>query len=232
MGLLGSIISGQTRVQFIQNNNTVIQLDCSMKETHSRESPASEFPIENGDVISDHIIVKPFALEITGIISDSPIGGVGGLLTEVATSLTSKLVPKLGVVALGGAVALLGALSKSKSPSVQAYLQLIKLQESAKPFDVLTSLYRYPTMWIKSLSAPRSVDTGKSLEFTVQLTQLLLVSPQSVNVSIFANSALSANRGDLGQQGLGILNGFQQGLNNATSLIKKVSPHGLAGGPT
>lgn len=208
---LSGILTGKTKVQFVQNNNTVITFDASIKENHTRESPASEFPIETGQVISDHIIVKPFSLELTGIISDTPLGGLGGLLQEVGVTAASALLPPVGVVAISGALALFSALAGSKSPSVAAYGQLINLQQTAQPFDVITSLYRYPSMWIKSLSVPRDADTGQALLFTVQLVQLLLVTPQSVNISIFANPSLSANKADLGQADPGLLSDAQQG---------------------
>lgn len=211
MGLFGSIL-GQQRVQFIQNSSsTIIQLDASLKETHKRESPPSEFPIENGDTVSDSVLIRPFSLDITGIITDSPIGGVQGLITEGATSLVSALLPPIGVVAGAAAYGLFKSLSSAKSPSVAAYLQLLKLQENAQPFDVLTSLFRYPNMWIKALSVPRDAQTGAALIFDVSLVQLLLVTPQSVNVQIFANPGLSANKADLGQQGLELPNGFANG---------------------
>ncbi len=214
MGLLGAIF-GKQRVQFIQNNNTVIQLDASIKETHSRESPPTEFPVEDGSTISDYVLLKPFSLEITGIISDTPLGGAQGLITQVATTLGSSLLPPAGLAAAGAGVALFSALAGSDSPSVAAYGQLLQLQQIAQPFDVLTSLHRYPNMWIKSISAPRDSETGKVLLFTVNLVQLLLVTPQSVNVQIFSNPALSANIADLGQQETGI-SGFQSGVNAAT----------------
>jgi len=212
MGLFGAILANKQLVQFIQNpTGTVIQLDASLKETHSRSSTATKFPIENGNNISDHIIISPVSLSIDGIISDTPIGGLKGLITEAATTLTSALVPPVGLAALAGGVALFSALSGSKSPSVQAYLQLLQLQENAMPFDVLTTLYRYNNMWIEDLSAPREVENGNALIFTVKLSQLLIVAPQSINISIFANPGLAAGQGDLGRQGLGYANAFQQG---------------------
>ena len=215
MGLLGSVLAGQTKVQFIQNGtNTIIQFDASIKEEHQRESVPTEFPVENGNIISDHMIVKPLNLELTGIISDTPIGGTQQLLTEVATTLTSKLLPPIGLVAGAAGVALFSALAKSTSPSVAAFGQLLQLQAGIpplgpQPFDVLTSLQRYPSMWIKNISVPRDPDTGKVLLFTVSLTQLILVSPQSVNVQILANPAVGAAQADTGQQSLG--NPFQTG---------------------
>jgi hypothetical protein len=220
MGLLGSIFGQATRVQFIQNaTSTVIQFDASLKETHSRKSTPTKFPIENGQTISDHVVLEPFELELNGIITDTPIGGVQGLITEVSTTVASALLPPVGVIAAAGAYSLFTALSNSKSPSVAAYGQLLQLQANAQPFDVLTSLYRYPSMWISNITVPRDSGTGKSLVFTVSLTQLLLVSPQSVNVQIFANPGLSANQGDLGQQGLGLPNGFSAGQAAFNNLV-------------
>lgn len=211
MGLFGSIL-GQQRVQFIQNStSTIIQLDASLKETHKRESPPSEFPVENGDTVSDSMLIRPFQLDITGIITDTPIGGLQGLLTEGATSLVSSLLPPVGVLAGAAAFGLFTSLSGAKSPSVAAYQQLLAMQANAQAFDVLTSLYRYPGMRIKSLSVPRDSTTGSSLIFDVSLAQIIVVTPQSVNVQIFANPGLSANKADLGQQGLQLPNGFANG---------------------
>jgi hypothetical protein len=223
---LTSILGGKTRVQFIQNNKTVITLDASINETHTRESPPTEFPVESGPTVSDHIIVKPFALEITGIISDTPIGGLGGLLQEAATSLATKLIPPAGISAVTGAMGLISSLAGSKSPSVAAYGQIIQLQQNGQPFDVLTTLYRYPNMWIKSISVPRDAQNGNVLLFTVNLVQLLLVTPQSVNVQIFANPALSANNADVGNQANGISNGFAAGYSDTTSGIKAITGGG------
>lgn len=227
MGLLG--LAGKTTlVQFIQNStSTVIQLDASLKEVHSRASTPTKNPVENGETVSDHVIVGPFMLELTGIITDSPIGGLGGILTEVATSAISALIPPVAVAALSTGVAAFTAISKSPSPSVAAYNQLLNIQASAQPFDILTSLYRYPNMWISNLSVPRDSETGNCLIFTVSLEQLLLVAPQSVNIQVLANPGLAANQGDLGQQGSGIPNGFQQGFSDTNSAIKAVVPGGI-----
>ena len=209
MGLVGAIL-GKKRVQFIQNNSTVIQFDASIKEDHGRESTPTEFPVEDGTTISDHMILRPFSLELTGTISDTPIGNLKGLLTEAATSVTAKLTPPVGVVALGAGFALFSALAKSSKPSVAAYGQLLQLQAAAVPFDVITTLYRYKSMWIKKISTPRESATANELMFTISLVQLILVQPQSVNIQIFANPGLAANTADVGNQSAE-LNGFKQG---------------------
>lgn len=213
MGLLSQVLGQNQRVQFIQNSSsTVIQLDASLKENHSRKSTLTKFPIENGTSVSDHKILEPFELEITGIITDSPLSGVQQLITEVATTAASALIPPVGVIAATTAGSLLfRAIANAQSPSVAAYLQLLQLQSNAAPFDVITSLYRYPSMWISNLSVPRDAETGKALIFTVSLTQGQLVQPQSVNIQIFSNPGLAANQADLGQQPLNLPSAAQAG---------------------
>jgi len=227
---LQSIFSSKKRVQFIQNNKTVITIDASMNEQHSRASPPTKFAVEQGTNISDHIILEPHDLEIHGIISDNPIGGLKGAITELATTFASQLIPPAGLALAGSAISLISALSGSKSPSVAAYAQLLQLQQNGAPFDVLTSLYRYPSMWISHISVPREAASGNALIFTVKLTQLLIVSPQLVNIQIFANPSLSANKTDTGNAGTGIPNGFSQGLSDTNAAIKNVVPGGIAGG--
>lgn len=200
MGLLGLNIGPKQRVQFIQNATaTVIEFDASLKETHIRNSPPTKFPIEDGTNISDHVILEPFELDLNAIITDSPIGGITGLLTETATTLTSSLLPPVGLIGAAGAYSLISGL-KATSRSVSYYNQILQLQQNKQPFDVLTSIYRYPSMWIASLSVPRDSETGSSLIFNMKLVQLILVIPQSVSVQIFANPALAANQANLGQQ--------------------------------
>ena len=224
---LASLIGKTKKVRFIVNNNDVIVLDASVKEDHSRRSPATKLPVENGQTVSDNIIVEPFSLSITGIISDTPIGGTTGLLTEVATTVASYLTPPLGLIGAAAGISLFKSLTGSSNPSIAAYGQLLLLQAGdattnppsyPQPVDVFTTLYYYPSMWIEEISAPRDSGTGNVLEFTVKLSQLLLVQPQTVNVSVFANPSLSANLADQGEKS-GLPNGFADGK----SLIGKIA---------
>jgi hypothetical protein len=203
MGLL-SLLGAKQKVTFIQSaqpgaqDKVVFTIDCTVSESHSRESPPTEFPVEDGTTVSDFILVRPFQLELHGIISDTPLSLINSLLTTGATAI----VPSAGIIAASGAFALYSALAKTRKPSVVAFGQLLQLQASRQPFDVLTSLQRYPSMWIKSLTVPRDAQTGDVLNFQVQLVQLIVVSPQTVNIRQFANPSLAAGASDVGTQQL------------------------------
>ena len=209
---IAQLVGKSKKVRFVINNNDVIVIDATLKEDHSRKSPASKFPVEGGQNVSDNIMVEPFQLTITGIITDTPIGTQNQLITEVASTLTSRLLPPAGILAASAGYALFKTIAESKSPSVAAYGKLLLLQsgdQSAnpptypQPVDVFTTLYHYPSMWIESISVPREASSGNHIEFTISLTQLLIVQPKSVNVAIFANAGLSSNQADEGEKNTG-----------------------------
>lgn len=197
MSLIQALTGTQQRVQFIQKDTgVVIVIDATVNETHSRDSTPTEFEVENGDTISDNIIVKPFALEIQGIISDTPLS----VLNAALTTAVSAIVPPIALVGATAGSALFSAIAETDSPSVVAYKQIRALQENKQPFDVLTTLNRYTNMFIKSLSIPRDANTGQVLMFNISLVELLLVSPQTVNLQIFKDADLSAALANQGRQ--------------------------------
>jgi hypothetical protein len=194
MGLLTPTTS---KTQFIPNNgSTVLTLDVCEDETHSRQATATKFPVENGQNVSDDIILEPFDLKITGVISDTPLS----IIQSLVTAGVSHFLPPVGVVAAGAAYAIGSALSGTKSPSVQAYAQLLMLQGQKLPMSVLTTLRLYKNMWITSISVPRSAKNGNWLVFDIGFSQLILVSPQTVTIGKFQNADLSAQQAQLGKE--------------------------------
>ena len=51
-----------------------VQFDCSLSESHARESVVTEFPVERGASISDHVRTGPSTVTINGIVGAEPIG--------------------------------------------------------------------------------------------------------------------------------------------------------------
>lgn len=186
-----SLLTGLQTVYFISQGPVpppalpVMKLDCSLSEKHSRESPATEFEVENGQTITDHITIKPLKLHIQGIITDSPLGlGLSTLIGGAASFIGKQGVPLLGNAA--GALALTAAFDLLPKKSVLAYKQLLAMQATRLPLTVHTSLYTYFNMFIHSISVPRDAKTGRMLIFDMDLTQLLLVVPQVLPIVQFA----------------------------------------------
>jgi hypothetical protein len=224
MGIL-SLLGQKTRVQFIvagsasSPQKTVLTFDCSISETHSRKSTATRYEVESGQSISDHIIVEPFSLDIQAMISDTPLN-LNQLGLSALTTVASAVLPPAGIIGAAAGYSLFSALSGNTSPSVAAYNALLQLQANKQPFDVLTSLQRYPSMWIDSLSVPRNASDGKVLLVNISLVQLLIVSAQTVDIQILNNPSVSSAQSDTGTSQLGN-SGVQNYINGLASGLAK-----------
>jgi hypothetical protein len=50
-----------------------IFLDATLNENHQYNSRVTNYPVEDGRIISDHVINEPETVQITGIVTDTPI---------------------------------------------------------------------------------------------------------------------------------------------------------------
>lgn len=210
-------------VSFVRNNQTLIQFDCCMNEGHGVETSPTAFPIEDGSVVGDHIIVAPTTLSLTGVITDSPINNKSQLLKEAITSTFDAVLGPVGVLGATAAFALASANVSSRS--VDAFNKLLKLaagDPDAKvptppaPFDVVTRLRRYPNMVIKSLQVPRDATTGDALVFTLQLTQMTVVAPQDIVLALSKIPDVASIKARLEESGDDeIVERYKAGVNRA-----------------
>ena len=59
--------------KYAQTNVGGVFLDAVVNENHGYSNRVTAFPIEKGYTISDHVINDPVTLQISGIVSDTPI---------------------------------------------------------------------------------------------------------------------------------------------------------------
>ncbi|RYF12580.1 MAG: hypothetical protein EOO40_00925 [Deltaproteobacteria bacterium] len=219
-GLLTELTGQVGRVQFVRPGiGCVLQFDACLNEAHSRTSEPTNNPVEDGSVISDHIIVTPFELSFTGIITDDPLYASGNdisgkpdatkLVTTAVGTAASGLISPLGIITEAAAYAAYTAHQHSEKRSVLAYRALTKLQAGDNnstpatlptPFTVLTRYARYTNMVVKSLAFPRDATTSSVCVFTVSLAQINVVAPQVVALSALKNPALGSDLKDVGEQ--------------------------------
>jgi len=210
-GLLSELQAQPHRVQFIKpGTGTVLVFDAVINETHSFASTPTMFPLEDGSVISDHIVQSPVTLSLTGIVSDTPLPDtMTGQLKQTFGAAATTLMPPLGVTLASTAYALYSTGTDALKPSKKAFQTLLALREgnaSANPptppvpFTVITKYFRYESMIITNLTFPVDASTDGQLVFTVDLIKLTLVAPQIVNLQTLSNAALAAAKIDAGTQ--------------------------------
>lgn len=164
----------------------LLLIDARIAENHGRSAQVTDYEIEDGTVISDHIKLDPLTLSIQGFISDAPaeylgIRSLGGASQGVIGSifpnqaLLNQANPEQeGTVPNG----------ENRNP-VDSWTYLHDVWRKRTPISVITSLQLYKNMVITSLSAPRSVEIGKSLEFNAELREVRIVRSATVTIPSF-----------------------------------------------
>lgn len=125
-------------------------LDAVTSLTHSNTATVSSFTIEDGTQINDNVVLEPRVLTLAGIISDTPY------------KLFNFNLP----------------FSTADKISKKAYDIFQEIFENKYLVSIETDLENYDDMYIESMTFPRSADTQKVLEFTLNLKKLKFVSSQ------------------------------------------------------
>ena len=192
----------------------LIKLDCTPNETHTITNVVTEHPLEDGSVISDHIIRKPKTLSLTGIISDDPInlsstlvGNIAGIGSAyIGSKLASikkvgKFAPALGAAA-NATFSLIGnaILSESKRRSVSNYQVLEDAADQGLILTIHTSLKTYDKMVIESISVPRDSKNSNALYFTATFKEIVVATTKVVSIPENVRKILSgASKKEIGK---------------------------------
>lgn len=150
-GVLQGNLFGQT---------TGIVIDATMTESHVLTSEVTQYPIEDGSVITDHVQLKPLIYQMTGCISDTPIGflvlgNIGNILNTVQKLLGS-------------------------GRAQESYYAIVDLWKSRLPFTVTTNLKRYENMIFTSFVVDDDVDTANEINFKATLQQVTITQSQTI----------------------------------------------------
>lgn len=54
-----------------------LTLDVTVEEEHNFDADVTEFPIEDGAIITDHVRLNPRRVTITGFVTDTPLSSLG-----------------------------------------------------------------------------------------------------------------------------------------------------------
>ena len=93
---------------------------------------------------------------------------------ETGTIISDHIINQPDVVVLQGLVSdtplnILALFNRS----IQAFNQLVQIHEQRQVVTVVTGLKVYPSMAITSMSVPRTIRTGQSLTFTIELQRVV-----------------------------------------------------------
>lgn len=187
-----------------------IAIQCTVEEEHYDELIITDHPVEQGAEISDHAFKRPAEVVIRAGWSNS---GLQSLITDVSQAIDLF---SAGILNF----------SDSTSPfnyADQVYQQLLTLQASRLPFQIITGKRTYQNMLIRSLSVTTDEKTENSLLVTAVCRQVIIAQTQVIpfpDIANMLNAAANApviNQGsqnlepgiDLNQTYAGLIPGFE-----------------------
>lgn len=134
-----------------------LEFDSIDTEVHDWQRDVTKNPVENGSPVADHIIERPRSITITGMISNAPVEG-----SSIFSSLAGGL--------------------NSDEPVAAAFTTLDQLYKSKSLLTIYTRYATYVDMVITNINIPRSPDVGDAIVFTIQATQIRIVSTQTTEL--------------------------------------------------
>lgn len=129
---------------------TEIPLDARVGSTYRFSSDVTEFPVESGAMVSDHVHRRPDEISIEGMVSDTPV---------------SELPTYLG---LRGD----GEFQPAGLRSQAAFDALFTVWRDALILTVVTEYLVFEDMIVRSFEIPRSPERGDAVWFSASLVKI------------------------------------------------------------
>ncbi len=152
----------------------------------SVQNDITDFPVEGGGTIADHMISRPLTFSCEGIVSDTPIGEVADDSSRQADEVST---------------AVFGA-DQIPLPSAEAYERLMAIRDEKRLVTVeipIASRSARPgkrtlvNMGIEQLTVPMSKETSGGLHFSVGFKRITIATNNRTTVKLI--TATPAGRG-------------------------------------
>ncbi len=178
-----------------------VLLDAVLEEAVEHKATVTQYPVELGAEITDHVILEPMRYKMTGIITDTPLIYAGTEYTH----------------------------SDASTRSSAAWALLADLMAARTPFSIDTGWLRYDDMVIDSLLSEKVVGLTNAVEFEASLRQLNIVSTKTTDAELRVRAegqAQGANGPEKGgtvkktdiESGSTLAETIRQGLRSAAGL--------------
>ena len=193
----------------------LIVFDAITNEVPAYESDVTEVPVEEGPEVTDHIQLKNPRLKLQGNVSQTPLTLQQTVAAVVASGVSlatssqfrenalnsgvQNLAGVAGASLLGNAAG--GDLTQGLADALARAALLDAWQRRAR-FNVITKRQQFNDMVIQKMSFPRDSNTGDQIVFDLDLKNIKVVSPLTVQLDTVSEDVVTSATGnaDLGQQ--------------------------------
>jgi hypothetical protein len=159
------------------------EIDVFLDERYSYGNKITELPLEDGCIVSDHVVEEVDEISIQAFISRAKMAAWEGPLPESDGDLPKE---------------------NPKARILQKYNELLRLKRERQPITVVTGLGTFPSMVISKFDIDRNVETGADLAFDMAFKRVKIVKSETTTITATPNTpegdqvAGTANQGTVG----------------------------------
>jgi len=129
--------------------------DCTISESHSRPGSVTQWPVEEGSDISDHVQIDPVQLKMEGFVSNTPIGRTKGSYPVTGDGYTR---------------------------GQQAHDAIVAIHGGKIPVDIFTDTVFYGPMIIETVNHDKTRGRSGGIWLNISLKEVNFVSAQDVRI--------------------------------------------------
>lgn len=163
----------------ILDGGTPLSVDLVLSEDYSYPSDITQYPVESGSTMSDHILNKAFTITVQPFVTQNPIYISNG---EDKTTAAAQAVWAQAVQ--------------------NAYKTLKALRAARQLVTLITGLDRFPNMALADLRFNRDRKTTNVLIFTAKFQEFNITNSQTIQMPNMRSGKIAdkANVSDAGKQ--------------------------------
>ncbi len=165
---------------------SIIQFDSVSEVTVTEENLVTQHPTESGAALSDHIVLLPTSIRLSGRFVDFP-------LPDLGLNLLTTFSPAANVILAAESIGTALEESNLIGRSIRMWQNLKQIRARKELVVVNVQQGTYLNMAIKTLVAPRQAGDGGSQRFQLDLlevvTSFTLLTDQQALGDEFAHSA-------------------------------------------
>lgn len=160
-------------------------LDCTLRENHDLSSKVTEYPVESGATMADHVIKNPREITLEGMITNSPLLILGGRLDKQARGTTRN-----GKM-FGAAI----------NRAELAFQELEAIYDEGRQVDIVGRFKVYKGMAMTTAPISRTPEDGDAIHFTATFREIRTVSLKYIDArSVYVKEETSQPKRKTGEK--------------------------------
>ncbi len=160
------------QISYVESGKLVVlELDAFLSEHHQHTAKATQFPVETGVVISDHVLQEPDVVRLEVMVSDTPLPAWSSW-NGAGVGLTAE-----------------------KGRAAALYRRMVELKEASQPVSLTSTVHAYDNLVVEAIDLPVDASTGDAARFSVSLRQVLQVGQRTVPIPKVATAGAKVSHG-------------------------------------